>query len=357
MIPIPNTADDITAEWLTAALAQGGAISSRVSEIEFTHFGKDIGLLSAMLRCRLRYDAPDGREPDSVVVKLEPTAGMGRELVERWHGFEHEIQFYREIAPVTPIRVPRFFFGGTDTHRGVVVMEDLGHLRTADQIQGLHNDDAVAAVRQIARLHARFWNSGALERLDWMPIDDPRLTAGYADGWDGFVDVYGSQIGDDAVALGRRLGESLDWLRAEMATRPRTICHGDFRADNMLFGDPEGPDAVVLIDWQVPTRSFGALDLARLVGGSEPPAERRAHHMECFEAWHESLREQGVKDYSADDALGDFRLGALLHLCTPVRIFGSGGYDWTGRRRQLLDTMATRFFASALEIEAGARFS
>lgn len=119
IIPIPDTAKDITVEWLTAALSQSGAIGCQITEIEFVDFGENVGLLSAMLRCRIRYDAPDGREPSSVVIKLEPTDAPGRELVEAWHGFEHEIRFYREIAPLVPIRVPRLFASALEVDAGV----------------------------------------------------------------------------------------------------------------------------------------------------------------------------------------------------------------------------------------------
>ena len=356
MIPIPNSGDDITADWLTAALQKGGVIGCRVVAVEASRFGVDVGMLSSMVRCRLQYDAPSGGEPASVVVKLEPDDAPHRNVVDAWHGFEREIRFYREVAPLAPIQVPRFFFGDYEAHGGVIVLEDLGHLKTRNQIHGLTSAEVRAAAKQIARLHARFWNDDASGSFDWMPVHDPRLTAGYAESWDSFVDVYGLRIGQEAIALGNRLCNSLDWVRAELDRRPRTICHGDFRADNMLFGNPDAPDEVVVIDWQVPTRSIGTYDLARLLGGSEPPAERRAHHMEGFTAWHESLRQEGLLDYTVEEALDDFRFGVLLNLCTPVRIFGLMGADPGGRRGQLLDAIATRFFACALEVDAAARF-
>ena len=355
MTAIPDRIEDITADWLTATLRDNGAIACRIVAAEFERIGAEFGNLSAVVRCRLRYDAPDGGEPSVVIVKIEPEGERFRKTVELSRGFEREIRFYQDVAPSAPIRLPRFFYGAYDAHRAVIIMEDLGHLRSRSQVHGLANEETLAAVNQIARLHARFWSNDALERFEWMPMHDERLTLNFAEYWDRFVDIYGLRIGKDAIALGDRLRESLDWLRSELTTRPLTVCHGDLRADNLFFDDREGRGNVVIYDWQLCTRSLGALDLARLLGGSEPPAERRAHRMESFTAWHETLLAEGVSDYPLEAALADFRLAVLVHLCTPVRVFSFMGADASGRRGQFLDTIATGFFASALEVGAADR--
>ncbi len=327
-----------------------------MTEAVSTHIGEGVGMLSFMLRCRLQYDAPRGGEPPSVIVKLEPTGESYRKNVESWRGLEREIRFYRDIAQGAPFPVPAFYHGDYDEHRAVMVLEDLGHHGMRNQVFGLKNEETLAAVREIARLHARYWDSDELGTLDWMPVDDDRLTMSYTETWAPFEEVYGLRIGKDAVALGRRIGDSLDWLRAEMEARPHTVCHGDLRADNLFFGDPGPPDEVVIFDWQVCTRCFGALDVTRLLGGSEPAAERGFHHMELFAAWHETLLSEGVKGYDFETAVADLRLGSLVNCCTPVRILSYWGAEAGGRQGQLLDTIAIGMFTSAVEIDAGARF-
>ena len=355
MIPVPDSIDEVTADWLTTVLQGAGVIGCRVSEVESTHFGEGIGMMSYMVRCRLRYDAPQGGEPGSVIVKLEPTGEVYRKSIENWRGFEREIRFYRDVAQAVRFRVPTFHHGAYDEHRAVIVLEDLGHLQVRDQVHGLRDQETLAAARQIGRLHARYWDSDALETFDWMPVDDERLTLNYAETWAQFEHVYGVRIGEDAVALGRRLSKSLDWLRAEIASRPRTVCHGDLRADNLFFGEPGSSDEVVIFDWQVCTRCFGALDVARLLGGSEPAAERSRHASEVFAAWHDTLLSEGLEGYDFEAALDDLRLGVLVNLCTPVRIMSIWGADAPGRQGQLLDVIATRMFALAIEVDAAAR--
>ena len=83
MIPVPDSIDEVTADWLTTVLQGAGVIGCRVSEVESTHFGEGIGMMSYMVRCRLRYDAPQGGEPGSVIVKLEPTGEVYRKSIEK----------------------------------------------------------------------------------------------------------------------------------------------------------------------------------------------------------------------------------------------------------------------------------
>lgn len=353
MPPIPKSMTDITADWLTAALRAGGAISCRVVRAETAPMSESVGLLSSMFRSRLWYDAQTGGEPSSVVIKMEPDRQQYRAYVEGVHGFEREIRFYREIGPTAPLRTPRFFYGDFDVHRAVIILEDLEHLQSRDQIVGLRNEEAAAAVRQIARLQARYWDNDALTSLHWIPMHERRLTAHYDEYWPAFEEAFGKRIGQEAVALGRRLRGKSAWLHAELAARPCTLCHSDFRADNLLFGGIA--DEVVVIDWQIVIRSLGAMDVARLVGGSEPASERTAHPMDVLSAWYETLCGEGVRDYGFDAALDDLRLGILINLGIPLRLSMMVGLEPRRRERRLLEAITTRMFACALEVDAASR--
>ena len=353
MASIPGTPGEVTPEWMTEVLQEAGATRGRVASLDMERIGEGVGILSTILRCQIRYER-NGNGPASVVVKLEPEGESSQQVVRDMRLFEREVRFYREVAPLAPIRIPTLFFGGYDERGGALVLEDLGHLEARNQIHGLRNLEAIAAARMIARFQARLWNSAALDAFEWMPLHEDSVTTGYAEHWEGFTQVYGLRIGSEAIALGTRLRDSLDWIRHEVTTRPVTVIHGDYRADNLFFGQAGSKDEVIAIDWAFCTRALGALDPARLLGGSEPPAERNRHQLEIFAAWHETLRHGGVEDYPLEEALYDFRLGALLNLCIPVRLLSVWGADPDGRKGQLLDVFATRLFASALELDTGA---
>jgi hypothetical protein len=72
-----------------------------------------------------------------------------------------------------------------------------------------------------------------------------------------------------------------------------------------------------------------------------------------FTAWHESLLEHGVQGYEFDEALDDFRLGALYNLLVPVLAYGFCADTTSVRTARLLDAVVDRIYVSASELEAG----
>jgi hypothetical protein len=89
-----------------------------------------------------------------------------------------------------------------------------------------------------------------------------------------------------------------------------------------------------------------------LFGGSEPASQRKGHHLEVFAAWHETLLSAGVSNYEFDEALTDFRLGALYNLLVPVKAHGFSSSFTDARAYQLLDAVSERIFVSAIELDA-----
>ena len=61
--------------------------------------------------------------------------------------------------------------------------------------------------------------------------------------------------------------------------------HFDFRVDNLLFGDPLGPEPLAVVDWQLACRSRGAFDLAYLLCQSMASARRRRDEHAILQRW------------------------------------------------------------------------
>ncbi len=352
-LPIPQDAEAVTPEWLTHALRGSAAIGDDAAVVacQRTVIGQGVGFLSRVLRVALTYDGPSVGAPRSVVVKLEPDAGEFRRFGDELHAFEREIRFYREVATVVPVRLPRLYFADVQDAQGALVMEDLGFATPGDQVAGMHASQVIATVRLIGGLQGRFWNNAALDALDWMPTSN-HVESDYDAKWPSLVEHYGRFVGPAGLAVGERLlGGGAAWVENEIERRPRTIVHSDLRADNLLFGPAGTPDAVLVVDWQIAVRSMGAFDVARLMGGSELPPERRGHQFGILRAWHAALREAGVTDYPYAEAVRDFRLGALAALSFPVH-FHTGTIDSTGRARAVAEAICGRLFTSAAEIDA-----
>lgn len=352
---VPTRVEDIDAPWIADVLARAGLLGDReVARIERRVIGDQKGFLSATVRVAIEYDRPAGDAPSSLVVKIEPPQGAFRDAERRVDAFAREVRFYRDLAPGLPLRLPRVHFATAHADGSALVMEDLTALPCADQLHGLRHEQVLATVREVARLHAAYWDSPALHALDWMPAHDHFFDDGFEEHWPGFARSYELRIGRDALRLGERVAARRAWLEQCIADRPSTVIHGDLRADNLLFPSAgDGTDEPVLLDWQLANRSLAAIDVARLLGGSEPAAERHGHQLEVGVAWHEALVEAGVRDYELADALHDFRLAALYCLFIPVKGFYLAGAEPGARTGRLLDAIAERLYASALELDAG----
>src|SRR5262249_4856440 len=133
--------------------------------------GQEVGFLDGLSRLHLTYDHDEGGAPSSVVVKLPSREAAYRQIGDRYNAYERENHFYKDVAPRSPIRLPRCFYRGMDqaANAYLLVLEDLGALTAGDQVHGLTQARASAAVAAIGRLHACWWETPALEALDWMP--------------------------------------------------------------------------------------------------------------------------------------------------------------------------------------------
>ena len=353
---VPQKADEITTDWIAEALRAGGATAlPPVSAVRTHTIGAARGYLSVTVQVGIDYaGAPPDGAPASLVVKLEPAAGSFRDAERRFGAFDREIRFYREVAGRVPVRLPRIYYADDSDDGKVLLMEDLCAYRALDQVHGMRHEEVLFTAREVAKLHAAFARPGALDGLDWLPLHDHFFDEGFAEHWPAFARFYELRIGRDAVRLGERVARSMHWLEERIAARPVTLIHGDLRADNLLVGDGEPCSEVIILDWQLTNRSLAAIDIARMLGGSEPAAERRGHQLEVFAAWHEGLLRAGHTEYEFEDALTDFRLAVLYCLCIPVFSFTMCGPEPEGRTARLIDAIAERLYASAIELDAGA---
>jgi Ser/Thr protein kinase RdoA (MazF antagonist) len=277
-----------------------------------------------------------------------------RDVERNFHAFERESFFYRDVAGHVDIRVPKVYYSHVSPEGSVLVMEDLTQLTCGDQVRGMLHHQVIAAARQIGRVHAAYWNNDRLAALEWLPDHDPFWFEGYEEYWPGFVREFEVRLGREGLALGEGVLRHLKWLAERIAERPSSLVHADLRADNLMFGDPQSSDAVVILDWQLATRSMAANDPTQLLGGSEPASQRSGHHLEVFTAWHETLISRGVKGYEFDEALEDFRLGALFNLLVPVMAFGRTAGTASVRTARYIDAQVDRMYVSAMELDAGA---
>src|SRR5262249_56325867 len=107
---------------------------------------------------------------------------------------------------------------------------------------------------------------------------------------------------------GGRIMEQREGILAAVGKGARTLVHFDYRADNLFIDDLTRKAPIVVVDWQLTMWGLGAFDVARVVGGSIPAAERGGHHEEIVECWHQGLMAGGGTGYSREEACHGYRL-------------------------------------------------
>ncbi|MEL7158321.1 MAG: phosphotransferase, partial [Actinomycetota bacterium] len=284
------------------------------------------GVFSRVLRVTLAWPTTSHRtpgRPDTVVVKV-PVAGPNGEAARAAGAYRREALAYTDVLPTSPVATPRVHLVTTDDRGGAdLVLEDLGALRAVDQLDGLAPADAVAVATALRDFH-RHWR----ERPELAQLDVRRTTPAVLDPGalaQGLVALRQRWDHDDIRPWWPtfdRLVERRSALVARFAAAGRpTLCHGDPRADNLVFGTDGSP---VLFDWQQLAVQVGEADLAWLAATSLTVDDRRRLDDTLVEAYG------GTTDH--------YRVGLVLPGLAVLLL----------AQRQLDDERAERFVATSL---------
>jgi len=345
---------ELTPEWLTSALQQGAVLSrdNRVTEMAGTPIGSGAGYASRMAKYQLAYAAPAENAPQSVVIKIEPGTKEQQEVMETYHTFEREIRFYQEIAPSAPIRIPKVYSTVATPPCYAIVMEDLSHCTPGDQLKGMTASEVASVATMMAKLQAQYWDSAQLSELSWMPTENDFSMAFEESHWSKFLEKFGGDLDQQSLKDAERFRKQIHWIYDQLRNTPKTIVHGDLRQDNILFGPPGTEDEYSIVDWQVVALGCGAFDIARLMGGSEPPSERKGHQLDVLKSWHDTLLENGVQGYSFEEAIYHLKLCSMSYCCLPVYFHPFTDISGSERIWELLRVMSQRAFSAVTELKA-----
>jgi len=343
-LAIPTGASDLTAEWLTAAMAVDGAT---VTAVEATPVGT--GQVADSVRLHLTWSPPEAGPP-TVVVKVTSSSETSRSAALGTRTYEVEVGFYNDLAPSLPVHRPGCWYAGYDpaTIGYAVVLDDMAPAVAGDQLRGCSVDDAALGVEELALLHGTRWGDPALADIPWLDRHGPD----HADSIGGlvgmmvpgFLERYASSLPDDVVALTERYVPMLGAV-ARSETAPRTVVHNDFRNDNLLFGGPTG--RVCVVDWQTVALGAGLSDVAYFLGGSLLPDDRRREEESIVRHYHERLRAAGG-DLSWDDCWTGYRRHAFAGLT--MAIVASMLVVRTDRGDQMFVAMAERAARHAIDL-------
>ncbi|MGE3073175.1 MAG: phosphotransferase [Dehalococcoidia bacterium] len=357
-LAIPSTMDEITPAWLTAALQAGGhAKQCSVTGMQKVTIGQGVGILGELSRITPTYSTTDPTAPATLIAKI-PTADEGGKGVAQMLGFyEKEVRFYNELCKSTGVRAAHSYYTAADpaSVKYIILMEDLGALKLGDQVAGASEAECKTLVTEVAKLHARWWNSPKLASLDWIPeINAPtmKLSAlAYAQALAPFLEKFSTSVTPQQSQIAQDLLPRMNPIQDALATAPQTLCHGDLRLDNVFWGSPDGSSPVTLIDWQISGKGRGPYDIAYFMSQSVEPSVRAAIEKDLVRQYHVTLQANGVTGYSFENCWDDYRLSVMFCLAYPV--VAGGSIDLANERGlELATKMLNRSLSAIMDLKA-----
>jgi len=307
-LPLPLTSGNVTADWLTVALADrypGVAVTSAqiVNIMEGT---------STKIRVALEYNAR-GRElglPPRLIVK----GGFEEHSARMAFMYESEMRYYRDLAPVQNLNVPKSYFTGKDpnSYQAIVIMEDLDAKGATfcRAERPLNYDQVSRFLDALARLHAQWWGSPELEaggKFEWV------LNNFSSDGWAYYnhylvPDTWRALMAQPrGAAVSQRLHDrewmlrALQHIAAMRHKHPKTFVHGDTHLGN-LYIEADGTPGFV--DSQM-RREPWYQDVTYHLIGALDPVNRRQWEQSLLAYYLERLKTYGVSNAPAYDEAWD----------------------------------------------------
>ena len=325
--------EQVTTAWLSELLR------GRVDRVAHAPIGT--GQVGATYRFTITGDGV----PATLVGKFAATDEVSRATGVAQNSYARETGFYDRLARGRALPIPAIDYVSFDaaTHDFALMMREIVGARAGDQLVPLSRAEAETAVDAIAAVHGAFWADPLIDTLDWLPGSDllPHAPVDplYAMLWPAFLERYGDRVTREMREVGEALLGNVDaWIASHGL---KTLVHGDYRHDNMLF-DPEG--AVTIVDWQTCAVGRGARDLAYFAGTSLDPVDRKAWERDLFDRWRTKL---GI-DTEADVEWADYRRSAFAGFLMAVAASMIVGR--TERGDAMFLTMGERAAAMVLEL-------
>ncbi len=334
-----RTPDQITAEWLAATLGSGP-----LELVSLERIGT--GQMSQSHRVTFT-DAMAGEKPRTVVVKLASDDPTSRATGVGLGAYSREISFYRQLAARVGGPLASCLLAEYDPAEGwfTLVLEDVRPAVQGDQIAGCSVEQARIAILELARIHAPVLGDLALGTTAWLNQASPLNQALLKQLLAGFLERYGERVSPEHAALCKRFVGSVDgWLADERP--PLGLVHGDYRLDNLLFGE----GTCTVIDWQTVSWGPAMLDASYFLGGGLTVDDRRVHEEELVHAYHDALLSHGVEGFPWEQCRTEYRRqsfhGVLMAVAASMLVVR------TERGDDMFMTALARAAQQAIDLEA-----
>ena len=333
MTEFPRTIDHVNEAWLSNLL--GATVTGY--DVRFLEGGviSDAFLLNA-----ITYSDGDG--PKSLVLKLANAVDDRREFAVMNNSYLKEVRFFQQLADDMPLRTPEIYHIAEDGKDNIeffaIAMEDLTtHSLVFDQVEDPPNEAFTRKINlESAGMHARYWESDLLQ-ADWLALPDDKYEfalhlacRGCVEHKDDYIVQWEQQFGvnpydgyEDVgriseITAGPTASQLVDHLHEILSSRPRTLIHGDLRADNIFRTHPSAglsveDSKITYIDWQIIQPGPIGPEFTQAWQHSLP-VELRRKDLDFLQEYHTRLvqLQPAAAAYTYETLVEDYKIGFIL---------------------------------------------
>jgi hypothetical protein len=257
----------------------------------------------------------------------------------------NEGKFYKLIKEnnLNNLPVPECYdaFVSDETGEFVIVLEDVSGYYTAPNNTILEDKNIwFSCAESLARFHAAFWNHEIISSNKDEPDHDPEPDRKCVQS---FINDFKNEFDDKTKTVLSKAMEINISLINEHQQRIRnknnvTICNGDSHIYNFMLPVESGYNPL-MVDFQFWGEGVGTGDLAHLTRVSFSDDLKKEIQLPLVEHYYKSLLTYGVKNYSWENCLNDYRKDAATMVLIPMWQYAGFGlkYDeWVGDLRGLI---------------------
>lgn len=307
------------------------------------------GQMSESRRLHLTYST-SCELPSSMIAKFPSGDEKSRLTGRLTRCYEVESCFYRDLHEALDVAAPECFHveRNDESDDFLLLLEDFAPCRQGDQIAGCSPEEAHACIDELVKLHGPLWNSPFLSTLSWLnrseSTDRSQSQSLLQNLFPQFMERYHDWLTPEARRVGEQfVSDSGSYFRRRLPHR--TVVHGDFRLDNLLFRET----GVGVVDFQTVTHACGAQDLAYFVGAGLTTTLRRANEQELVRHWVEGLRGYNVS-IDVNDAWLEYRKFTFAGYV--MAVIASMIVKQTERGDDMFVAMANRHAQHAVDLDS-----
>ncbi|MEY4392258.1 MAG: hypothetical protein RLZZ544_967, partial [Actinomycetota bacterium] len=147
-------------------------------------------------------------------------------------------------------------------------------------------------------------------------------------GWPAVEEHAGHLIPESVREIGGIWAEKVPWMLDNLMA-PTTMCHGDWRADNLMFNGAKP----TVIDFQLIGTGSGMYDVGYFISQSITTEVRRGHDRELVNVYLDRIESHGIT-IDRDEAWRQYLV--CICFCVTYGVTTFGGYTEQNERGQTL---------------------